>query len=97
MKYARLGLCLSFTWMLIVCFARTALAADEIAVSSPDELVQFKAWVKDDRLQFQVAARGVPVIETSPLIITLDGEEITAGAQIGDIVRSEKRETYPWR
>jgi alpha-glucosidase len=72
-------------------------AADEVRVAGPDGLVQFKLSLRDARLHYEVAFRDKPVIEPSPLAVTVDGVDITEHAALGDAKRYRVDETYPWR
>jgi alpha-glucosidase len=73
------------------------LAAQEIRVVSPDQSVQFKLFAPNGRLRFAVTRDKTPIIESSPLVLTLDGTEITEGTGIGDVKTYELNEKYPWR
>jgi alpha-glucosidase len=74
-----------------------AAAADPTAVVSPDGNVQFRLSFAKSRPHFGVRFRGVPVIEASPLVMTLDGVDITDGAKPGAVKKYEVNETYPTR
>jgi len=77
--------------------ANEGLVAGEVRVLSPDESVQFKLFVQEGRLKFAVDLNKHAVIEPSPLVFTLDGTDVTQGAEFGEIKTYEVKETYPWR
>jgi alpha-glucosidase len=95
MRYGTTNL-LRLVCFAVLCFGFQPLAAEDIELTSPDQQVVFKATVVDGRLSFAVSAGGATVIARSPLVITLDGDDITAGVKLGDVTRSETQETYPW-
>jgi alpha-glucosidase len=72
-------------------------AANEARVASPDGSVQFQLRAADGRLKYSVTFRGRPVIESSPLAVSVDGTDLTDGVELGDGKASEIHETYPWR
>jgi alpha-glucosidase len=76
---------------------RGGSAAAEAQVRSPDESVQLKVFLHESRLHFAVAFKNRPVIETSPLVFTVDGVDLTEDTEIGDINPYQVKETYPWR
>src|SRR5262249_52362290 len=83
---------------LVNCWLTPASrAADEVRVVSPDERVQLKLSLTEGRLHYAVSFRNQPVIETSPLIMTVDGADVTAGVTLGDAKPYQVKETYPWR
>ena len=83
--------------LLITLVSVSVSPAAETQVVSPDGAVRCKVSPEEPRLTFAVTFRGKPVIETSPLIMTLDGIEITAGARTGKIEEYQVDETYPTR
>jgi alpha-glucosidase len=48
------------------------------------------------RLEYSVTFREKPVIETSPLGITVDKVNLAEGAQLGKVDRYQVKESYPW-
>jgi alpha-glucosidase len=71
--------------------------ASDVPVVSPDGSVQIKLSVRDARLHYEVTFRDKPVIEASPLVVTLDGVDVTDRVGLGDVKRYKLDETYPWR
>jgi alpha-glucosidase len=87
----------------IYCFAFLSLftilrsfAADTTTVSSPDKTVQFKLFKQNNQLSYKVTFKGVPVIETSPLIASIDNKNITTNVSIGSSKNYSIKESYPW-
>jgi len=72
-------------------------AAEPMTVVSPDRATRFELRVQGEGLKYDVTFRNKPIIETSPLSITVDGVGLAEGVEIGDLKRSELKETYPWR
>src|SRR6516162_9568949 len=72
-------------------------AAHEARVLSPDGAVCLQLFPHDGRLHYQVTFRNRPVIESSPLVVTADGVDLTAGVEIGESKPYQVDETYPWR
>jgi alpha-glucosidase len=83
----------------ILCVtALRALAPPVIAVKSPDGRVVFELQTgAERRARFAVSFNGQPVIESSPLILTVDAVDLTADVEIGAAQRSRIDETFDWR
>src|SRR5262245_47601965 len=77
--------------------APASAAAADLQVASPDGAVRFSSSFGAERPTFAVTFRGKPVIEPSPLAMTVDGADITSGATIGTAERYQIDERYPWR
>jgi alpha-glucosidase len=71
-------------------------AADTTTVASPDKTVQFKLFKQDNQLSYKITFKGVPVIETSPLIASVDNKNITTSVTIGSSKSYAIKESYPW-
>ena len=80
-----------------VSLPTTLSAATETRLRSPDRSVQFRLFLHEGRLKHEVAFRQQPVVEPSPLAITLDGVALGEGVELGDAQRRTVKETYPWR
>jgi alpha-glucosidase len=76
---------------------RSAEAEAETVVASPNGRVQFKLLSPGSRLEFAVAFRDKAVIETSPIVFTLDGVDLAEGVETGQAERYQVDESYPWR
>jgi len=72
-------------------------AETEVRTLSPDGSVQFSILLHDGRLKYAVTFRNKPVIETSPMEITVDGVNLAEGVEANKVDSYEVKETYPWR
>src|SRR5262249_7354563 len=75
----------------------TSAAAAEVHVVSPDGAVRFNLFVEEPRLHYEVLFHGRPVIERSPLIMTIDDVEVTAAVPVGAPRIERVDEAYPPR
>jgi alpha-glucosidase len=87
---------LRFLIFAAIFVASQMLAAQEMILSSPNGKVRARLTTLEGGLQFAAMLDEVNVMERSPLIITVDGEDITEGAQIFKATQSETDEQYPW-
>ena len=81
----------AFCQALNACVPRRSRSPARTA-SCSSELVQIDAA----SLGFEVRFRDRPVLETSPLGLNVDGEELTVGATVGKVETYDVDETYPW-
>ncbi|TDH20067.1 glycoside hydrolase [Segetibacter sp. 3557_3] len=88
---------------MCVCFALLCLllffdsrAADTTTVFSPDKQVRFRLFLQREQLMFNIDFRGIHVVETSPLIATLDQNTITNNVVIAGAKNYSLTESYPW-
>jgi alpha-glucosidase len=65
-------------------------------VQSPDGQVTFKILPNAERVTFRVALGNTTVIESSPIVMTLDGYDLSAGVVLGGVARDLVQERYPW-
>lgn len=73
------------------------LAAQEVAVSSPDGHVQFHLSTDSNAsLLYSVSFSGKPVILTSAAGIVVDGVNLGHGVELGKAERYEINSSYPW-
>ena len=63
---------------------------------SPNGQVTFTFLPNAERLTFTVRLGDMTVIEPSPIVLTLDGYDLSAGVIQTGIVRDELHERYPW-
>lgn len=56
----------------------------------------FELLTQEARLAWRVSLRGQPVIETSPLVMLVDGVDRDRGVRLGAIERYQVNDTYPW-
>jgi alpha-glucosidase len=74
-----------------------SLASNDATVLSPDGSVRIALDGFAKQLSYAVTRGNRPVLEPSTLRFSLDGEDLTAGVQLGGVERYQLRETYPWR
>src|SRR5688500_1072040 len=67
-----------------------------VDVQSPDGQVTFAILPNAERVTFRVALGNTAVIESSPIVMTLDGYDLSAGVVLGGIARDSVQERYPW-
>jgi alpha-glucosidase len=70
---------------------------EEIVVASPSGGIQLRLLPNAERLIFAVTMGGRTVIDPSPIVMKLDGFDLSAGVVLGDVERYQIDETYPWR
>ena len=68
----------------------------EIQVVSPDGKVKFTLLPNAERLTFTVTLDNTTVLEPSPLVMNLDGYDLSSGVVFSKLERYEINETYPW-
>jgi len=76
---------------------RGAELGDPIRVSSPGGVVEFQLLASAPGLNYGIAFRSRPVIETSTLSILVDGVDLGQGVEAGRVEQYEGTERYPWR
>jgi alpha-glucosidase len=67
-----------------------------LEVKSPNGQVTFKFLPNAERLTFTVTLGNTPVIDPSPIVLNLDGYDLSAGVVMSGVVRDEVKESYPW-
>lgn len=70
---------------------------EEVQVVSPDNNVRFTLLPNAERLTFTVTMGGVKLIEPSPIVMKLDGYDLSSGVVFRSLERYELEETYPFR
>ena len=68
----------------------------EVQVASPDGNVKFVLSPNAERMTFTVTLGGKTTIEPSPMVMTSDGYDLSAGVFFKELQRYEVNETYPW-
>lgn len=68
----------------------------EVQVVSPDGNVKLTILPNAERLTFTVTAGDTPVIEPSPMVMKLDGYDLSSGVVFNSVERYEVNEMYPW-
>lgn len=82
--------------LILVGCVPTLSAQKTITLRSPDGKIGFNLSVNSDGMSYQVSFGGMVVIERSPLAISVDQEQITTGATLGEIDKYTVDESYPW-
>jgi alpha-glucosidase len=68
----------------------------EVRVLSPDGKVSLTLLPNAERLTFTVALDSATVIEPSPLVMEVDGYDLSTGVVLNGEERGEAMELYPW-
>jgi alpha-glucosidase len=82
--------------VLILLAPGSLLAAEDLAVKSPDNKISFHVFVKDDALFYDVSYENKKVIEASPIRMSLDAKTITEKVRVGKAENYQVKEEYPW-
>jgi len=69
---------------------------EQVQVAGPDGKVKFTVLPNAERLTFTVTLGDATVLEPSPIVMNLDGYDLSAGVVFGKAERYEINETYPW-
>jgi alpha-glucosidase len=69
---------------------------EQVQVASPDGKLKFTLLPNAERLTFTVAANDATVLDPSPIILELDGYDLSAGVVFQNVERYEVNESYPW-
>lgn len=83
-------------YILLLLLSARLFAADPTLVQSPDKKIAMKVFVQDAGLYYSVSYQDKPVIEPSPIRMTVDAKSITESAVIGKAERYQMDERYPW-
>ena len=84
------------TLLCALLFVSKAFAADTTAVISPDGKTRFKLFINDHQLYYAVTSRDVPVIDASPMILSIDNRVLTDNVKAGAVKQYTVNERYPW-
>src|SRR5437867_7465330 len=68
----------------------------EVQVASPDGKIKFRILPNAERLTFTVSMGNATVIEPSPIVMKLDGYDLSSGVVFDNAERYELNDTYPW-
>nr|WP_295927422.1 glycoside hydrolase family 97 protein [uncultured Dyadobacter sp.] len=83
-------------YILLLLLSARLFAADPTVVQSPDKKIALKVFVQDAGLFYTISHKDKPVIEPSPIRMTVDAKSITEGVSIGKAERYQLDEQYPW-
>src|SRR5437773_1228293 len=70
---------------LLLNWATCGGAAVVSPIHSPDGSVEFMLFQRESRLTYSITFRNKPVIEASPLIVMVDGVDLTDGVEFGEV------------
>jgi alpha-glucosidase len=68
----------------------------EVQVASPDGKIKFTILPNAERLTFTVTMGNTVVIEPSPIVMKLDGYDLSSGVVFDNLERYSIDESYPW-
>ncbi|RPI17805.1 MAG: hypothetical protein EHM61_29100, partial [Acidobacteria bacterium] len=74
----------------------TRVKMEQVEVVSPDGKVSLTVLPNAERLAFIVKRDGVPILDASPIVMKLDGFDLSSGVVFGGAERYEANESYPW-
>ncbi len=80
----------------LALFLPLAAAGPDLTVASPHGDVCFHLSSRAGRLEYSVSFREKPVIESSPLGMTVGGGNLSEGVAISAAERYQVNENYPW-
>jgi alpha-glucosidase len=83
--------------ILILFLSAVTSGAAETVVSSPNGKVRFTVQTHVGGLQYGITFRGRPLVEPSPIVMTIEGVDQCAGAAVGPVERYCVDQTYPAR
>ena len=69
---------------------------EQVQVASPDGRVKFTLLPNAERLTYTVTMGDTTVIDPSPVVMRLDGFDLSAGVVSGAAETFQINETYPW-
>jgi len=68
----------------------------EVVVASPDGRIKFTLLPNAERLTYTVGLESTPVIEASPIVMDLDGYDLSTSLVLRGVEPYSGNETYPW-
>src|SRR5436190_6447683 len=74
----------------------TRVHMEEVQVTSPDGKLKFTLLPNAERLTYTVTAAEATIIEPSPMVMQLDGYDLSSGVVFNNVERYEVNESYPW-
>src|SRR5687767_13133280 len=89
--------CVSIALLLAWVSPPGLLQGASISVSSPDKKVRLEILQQEGGLFYRVNFKGKPVIETSPLVVTIDDIPFTRDLKLEPSALDQSREVYSWR
>ncbi|MHC4541535.1 MAG: glycoside hydrolase family 97 protein [Planctomycetota bacterium] len=70
---------------------------EQVQVASPDGKVRLTVLPNAERLTFAVTLDDTPVLDSSTIVMNVDGYDLSSGVVFGDVERYEIDREYPWR
>jgi alpha-glucosidase len=67
-----------------------------IDVTSPDGGIKFSLLPNAERLTFTVTMAGVAILDPSPIVMKVDGFDLSSGVVFDSLETYKLDETYPW-
>lgn len=83
------------SFLLPFLFIIQVTAADGVAITSPDKSLHCLLGTANDQIILSVSLNGKVFIEESPLLMSVDGINITSGIKTGKIRKFKADESYP--
>ena len=68
----------------------------EVQVVSPDGNIKFTLLPNAERLTYTLTMASTTVIEASPIVMTLDGYDLSSGVVFGKAEAYQVNDSYPW-
>jgi alpha-glucosidase len=81
--------------LLFFSFCFSVSASDTTVAKSPDGNISFRLFQKDRQLYFSVGLLNQPVLNASPLELSVDGTSVTKNVAIKKTERFSHKDTYP--
>jgi len=85
-----------FSLIVVLLLSFNSFGAVEKIIKSPDGSIRFKVFLSGKQLSYSVMLKDKPVIEASPMVMTIDGADISQIVKFGRIKNFKVNETYPW-
>src|SRR5688572_27997845 len=88
---------LIFIFLFLPVFINLQLFAADINTKSPDGKTKLKVFMLKGQVYYNVRFMGKMVIESSPMNMIVDGNNLTANTELGKTENSSFKEEYPTR
>lgn len=87
---------IKFILSLLLLVTAKAFSVDSKIIQSPDKRLTFRVSIQNNSLNYTVAYKDRPVIESSAIRMLIDGTAITDQIKIGKMDLYQLDETYQW-
>ncbi|HSC38910.1 MAG TPA: glycoside hydrolase family 97 N-terminal domain-containing protein, partial [Chitinophagaceae bacterium] len=81
--------------LLLLLYTAGVMAGSIVSISSPGKQIRLDVLQKGTGLYYSVVLNGIAVIETSPLLMTIDDVSLTSSVTAGKPVYYTIHESYP--